>query len=167
MAMPDMGLEAQSLRERTDPFAEPAYIDEVLLKRAFAFAIDCMLVAIAVVAAWFAFGMLSVLSLGLLGFPIAPPVVGLAYFVLFTGLGRRATPGMAALGIELRSADGSPPHFAQAAVRVILHWGSLSIPLIFLGGAVWALFDDKRRMLHDVLSGTVMVNRLSRAPAGV
>lgn len=167
MAMPELGLDAPRSPETADPFAEPAYIDEVLLKRTFAFAIDCLLVAIASLAAWFVFGVLSVLSLGLLGIPVAPPLVALAYFVLFTGLGRRATPGMAALGVELRSIDGRPAHFVQAALRVLLHWGSLSIPLLFIGGAVWALFDDKRRMLHDILSGTVMINRLSRAPAGV
>lgn len=165
MAMPEMGLEPRPQPAAADPFADPAYIDEVLLKRAFAFAIDCVLIALAALAAWFAFGVLAVLSLGLLTLPIGVPLVAGMYFILFTGLGRRATPGMAALGIALSSADGGPPHLVQAALRVILHWGSLSIPLIFVGSFVWALFDDKRRMLHDVLSGTVVVNRLSRGPA--
>lgn len=164
MAIPDMRIGVEGAAPR-DPFARAAYVDEVLLKRCLAFAIDGVLILLAFLAAWLVFGMIAVLSLGLLSLPLSVTVVAIVYFSLFTGLGRRATPGMAALGLELRAWDGGWPPLPQAVLRVILHWGSIWLltPLVL----VVALFDNKRRLAHDLLSGTIMVNRLTRAPDGV
>jgi len=163
MAIPETRL-GDDRSARPDPFAEAAYIDEVLLKRALAFAIDGVLVMLVCFAAWFVFGVISIMSLGLLSLPLSATLVAVAYFSLLTGTGRHATPGMAALGLELRSAEGGFPVPLQAVLRVVLHWGSvwLLTPLVL----VVALFDSKRRLLHDLLSGTLVVNRLSRAPEG-
>ncbi len=161
MDIPEMRLGEQR-GVRSAPFAGPAYTDEVLLKRALAFAIDGVLILVAFVAAWFVFGVISIMSLGLLTLPLSGTLLAVAYFSLFTGIGRRATPGMAALGLELRAADGGYPVPFQAVLRVIVHWGSIWLltPLVL----VVALFDNKRRLLHDLLSGTIVVNRLARAP---
>lgn len=157
MAIPQAHLHTDPAAAGADPFDHPVYIDGVLAKRVVAFAIDGALILATFAALWVLFGIVAVFSLFLLTLSLNVTVVAIAYFSGFTGLGRRATPGMAALGLELRRWDGGVPDLAQAILRVILHWASIVVltPLVL----VVALFDSKRRLLHDLLSGTVVVNR--------
>ena len=62
----------------------------------------------------------------------------------------------------MRTWYGAPSYFVLGAMHVVLFWVSLSIftPLILLVG----LFNGRRRLLHDMLLGTVIINNSMRAP---
>jgi uncharacterized RDD family membrane protein YckC len=51
---------------------------------------------------------------------------------------------------------GEPSYFVLGAMHAILFWISVSMftPLI----VVVSLFNNRRRMLHDMLLGTVIIN---------
>ena len=77
---------------------------------------------------------------------------GVAYFVTFwTTTGE--TPGNRVMRIRVESGAGRPPRVGLALLRVA--GIVLSVPL-FIG--FWPiLFTDRRRGLHDMLAGTVVV----------
>jgi uncharacterized RDD family membrane protein YckC len=61
----------------------------------------------------------------------------------------------------MRTWYGEPSYFVLGAMHAILFWVSLSIftPLILLTG----LFNGRRRLLHDMLLGTVIINNSALA----
>ncbi len=67
---------------------------------------------------------------------------------------RGQTVGMMAVHIKLLSRDGGRVSTGRAALRLLTYWASV-LPLFL--GLVIALFDRKRRTLHDRLAGTVVV----------
>jgi len=86
--------------------------------------------------------------------PYAVPVAGVIipplYRVLFFVVAGQ-TPGMAVMGLRLLRADGRPVRLIQAVKRVgtfylTLGLGSLLIPV-----------SGRRRALHDIVAGTVVV----------
>jgi len=80
-------------------------------------------------------------------------LTNLAYFVLFWTMTGQ-TPGMQLMRIRVVTAAGRTPGLVRAVVRVIaLGW--CIVPL-FLGFAP-VLFDRRRRGLHDMLAGTVVL----------
>ncbi len=158
----DFGGGARSA-EPADELADPARYRGVLWRRAMAHAIDLVLIGALIVAVAAALIMANVLTFGILSAPVA--VAGLLapilYFVAYTGGERSATPGMRALDIELRTWTGARPDHVRAALRTILYYATMTLltPLVI----VVALFNPRRRALHDILSGTVVV---ARAPDG-
>src|SRR6516165_5215176 len=74
-----------------------------------------------------------------------------------------ATIGMRAMEIEMRTWYGAPAYFVLGAVHAVVFWISVSIltPFILLVG----FFNIRRRLLHDILVGTVLINAQSRASA--
>jgi uncharacterized RDD family membrane protein YckC len=68
---------------------------------------------------------------------------------------------MRAMDIEIRTWYGAPAYFLLGAVHAVVYWVSVSVltPLILLVG----LFNTRRRLLHDILVGTVLINNPSRA----
>ena len=75
------------------------------------------------------------------------------YFGAFTAL-RHATPGLLALGIEVRNLDGEPPSPSQSfwrALGYLVSGGSLLL------GFVWSLVDEERLTWHDRISETFLV----------
>jgi len=72
-----------------------------------------------------------------------------------------ATIGMRAMEIEMRTWYGAPAYFALGAVHAVVFWVSVSVltPFILLVG----FFNSRRRLLHDFLVGTVLVNSPARA----
>jgi uncharacterized RDD family membrane protein YckC len=143
-----------------DPDAFPEVYEGVLPRRVLAYLVD--LVCIGVIAAGVAivFFVLWLLSLGLLG-PILWLLfclIPLAYHTLQLAGPRSATVGMRLFDIELRSVTGERPGFLQALAQTALFYISLGATgsLILLV----ALFNRRRRTLHDWLSGTVVVRTL-------
>jgi len=67
------------------------------------------------------------------------------------------------MDLEMRTWYGAPLYFLLGAVHAIVFWISISAltPLILLVG----LFNDRRRLLHDMLVGTVVINNEVRANA--
>ena len=85
----------------------------------------------------------------------------LVYYGLTMGSAASATVGMRAMAIEIRTWYGAPAYFLLGAVHAIVYWVSVSVltPFILLVG----LFNARRRLLHDMLVGTVLINNPARA----
>jgi uncharacterized RDD family membrane protein YckC len=84
-----------------------------------------------------------------------------AYFVIWWSLDGR-TLGMRAMQLAVITADGGEaPTPMRSTVRVL--WLGLCIVPLF-AGFLPALVDDRRRGLHDIVAGTVVVHTPERAP---
>jgi uncharacterized RDD family membrane protein YckC len=65
------------------------------------------------------------------------------------------------MDLEMRTWYGAPAYFVLGAVHAIVFWLSVSAlsPLILLV----CFFNERRRLLHDILLGTVVINNARRA----
>jgi uncharacterized RDD family membrane protein YckC len=149
-----------------DPAANPELFDGVLARRVVAFVIDFIVIAIPVVLTAmfiFAFGIVT-LGLGFaLYWLLSPATViwALCYFGFTLGGPRSASIGMRVMEIEMRTWYGAPAYFVLGAVHAIAFWFTVSFftPFILLV----AFFNERRRLLHDILLGTVIINSPARA----
>jgi uncharacterized RDD family membrane protein YckC len=148
-----------------DPAANPELFEGVLSRRLLAFFIDVVIVAVPVMAAAVVIFLLGIVTLGLgwmLFWLLSPASViwALAYYGLTMGSAASATIGMRAMDIEIRTWYGAPAYFLLGAVHTVVYWVSVSVltPFILLVG----LFNGRRRLLHDILVGTVLINNPSR-----
>lgn len=128
----------------------------VLSRRVFAWIIDAVLIAILVGAAWSIGVVLGVLTLGL-----AMPLLGglPALPILYTWLSiispLSATPGQALLGLTVRRDDDlGPPGAIQALISTIGYYVTMALGVIWLAVAI---VTTRRRTLHDLISGLVVV----------
>ena len=139
-----------------DPLAEPALYDGVLWRRAAAYLVDVALIAVLSLCAWLVFGLAGILTLGALT-PLGVVILAvlpIGYHTAF--LGRQgATPGMRLFDLELRSWTGPPPDYTQAFLTTVLFYMSVSLTAWLV--LLVALFTERRRTLHDLLAGTVIV----------
>jgi uncharacterized RDD family membrane protein YckC len=149
-----------------DPVANPELFEGVLARRLMAFLIDLIVLAIPlIVTAIFIllFGLVT-FGLGWMLFWLLSPasvVWALLYYGLTMGSAASATVGMRAMDLEIRTWYGAPAYFLLGAVHAVVYWVSVSVltPLILLVG----LFNGRRRLLHDMLVGTVVINNPARA----
>ncbi len=98
------------------------------------------------------------------GEPVEPGENGLyrlslvaVVYVFFVGYWttRGRTLGMQSWGLQVETADGSPPSLGQASVRFVVAIASwLALGLGFL----WQLWDRDRLTWHDRASGTRLVH---------
>jgi len=138
----------------------------VLARRLVAFLIDLCVIAIPLVFLSmfiFAIGIIT-LGLGFFLYGLLPPVAviwAVAYYGLTLGSPASATIGMRAMDIEMRTWYGAPAYFVLGAVHAIAFWFTVSFftPFVLLV----AFFNQRRRLLHDILLGTVIINNASRA----
>jgi uncharacterized RDD family membrane protein YckC len=140
-----------------DPATVPEAYEGVLLRRVLAYFVDLCAIGALAILYWIIFGVLWLLTFGLLG-PVLWFLFGLiplAYHTLLLSGPRSATLGMRLFDIELRSVTGERPSFAQALVQTALFYLSVGATCSLI--LVFALFNHHRRTLHDVLAGTVMV----------
>ncbi len=128
----------------------------VLSRRIIAFILDCILIAILMIPFLVLSLALAILTFGLLVIPVGG-VLTFFYFMLFTGGSKSATPGMRLLGIELRDARGGRPDLLQAGIRVLVFMATNTILPVIICAV--ALFDLRRRTIHDMLTSTVVVRR--------
>jgi uncharacterized RDD family membrane protein YckC len=63
----------------------------------------------------------------------------------------------------MRTWYGAPAYFVLGAVHAVVFWIAVSMltPLVLLV----CLFNERRRCLHDMLVGTVVINNQTRAAA--
>jgi len=149
-----------------DPAANPELFDGVLARRFVAFAIDVIILAIPMIAAWvfiFVFGIVT-LGLGWALYGLLSPISvvwALFYYGYTLGGPASATMGMRAMEIEMRTWYGAPAYFLLGAVHAVVYWISVSVltPLILLVG----FFNARGRLLHDMLVGTVVINNAVRS----
>ncbi|MBM3542312.1 MAG: RDD family protein [Alphaproteobacteria bacterium] len=153
-----MSQNTQPLPAMPAPFVE-AQFQGLRARRFVAHMLDWFLLLIAFALAVLAGVVLTVLSLGLLA-PfvfVSLQILGFLYFVLFTGTGSGATPGMRAFDLELRDIGGGSPIMLQACIRALLYFVTWAMTggLLF----VWMLFDARGRAVHDILTSSVVVRR--------
>jgi uncharacterized RDD family membrane protein YckC len=151
-----------------DPVANPELFEGVLVRRSIAFLIDIVIIAIPVLFAAlfvFVFGLIT-LGLGWVLFKLLWPATviwAVVYYGLTFGSAASATIGMRVMELEMRTWYGAPAYFVLGAVHGVLYWVSISFltPLILLV----AFFNERRRLLHDMLVGTIVINAPARAQA--
>jgi len=149
-----------------DPVAQPELFDGVLARRVAAFVVDLIVIAVPLIAAAvfiFVFGLVT-FGLGWMLFWLLSPasvIWALFYYGFTLGSPASATLGMRVMEIEMRTWYGAPAYFVLGAVHAVVYWISVSVltPLILLVG----LFDARKRLLHDMLVGTVLINSAGRA----
>ena len=159
--LPRAGMNGQAQPDAYDPDKNPEYFEGVLPRRVVAFCIDAVLIVgpIILLALFiFVFGLVT-FGLGWLLFWILSPVF-VMWAVLYVGLTlaapQSATIGMRIMDLELRTWYGAPGYFVLGATHAVLFWVSISFlsPLVLLVG----LFNRRRRLLHDVILGTIIIN---------
>ena len=138
-----------------------ALYDDILWKRFVAHVIDSVIILFVLAGAWLVLLIANIVSFGLLSFPLVVlgTLVPLLYYSLFVSSERPSTPGMRIMEVEVLTWEGKRPTFPQALLRIVLYYASFSLltPLILIA----VFFNDRRRAVHDFLSGTVVVRRLS------
>jgi uncharacterized RDD family membrane protein YckC len=152
-----------------DPLANPELFEGVLARRVVAFLIDLIILTVPVVLAAVFITAFGLVTLGLgwyLLFPLLPPATviwAIVYYGLTFGSPHSATIGMRMMDLEMRTWYGAPAYFVLGAVHAVVFWITISVltPLILLVG----FFNDRRRLLHDILLGTVVINNAARAQA--
>lgn len=156
--------------DRTDPWTHPELYDGVTLRRVIAYGLDIAILTALAMGLWIVGTFLAVLSFGLL-LPLklfALALLPLAYHTLLLASPGAATLGMRMLGLRLVStAPDSPngdgrPTLVQAAIQVICFYGSMALTGALI--LVVALFNARRRTLHDWLAGTVVVKDAAWRP---
>lgn len=134
----------------------------VRTRRMVAFLIDyaivgLLLIPFAILVA--IFGLIT-LGIGWALFSILFPAVALAYIWNTVGGPRQATVGMRIMDIRLERLDGKPIDGLLAVVHSALFWAANVVltPFILLA----TLFLDRKRTVHDLLLGTVVVRNGTR-----
>ncbi|MGI8526799.1 MAG: RDD family protein [Pseudolabrys sp.] len=149
-----------------DPGRNPELFDGVLARRVVAFLIDFVIIAVPIVLGAmfiFAFGVVT-LGLGWALYWLLSPasvIWAIVYFGMTLGGPRSASIGMRIMDLEMRTWYGEPGYFVLGAVHAIAFWFTVSFftPLVLLV----AFFNQRRRLLHDMLLGTVVINNTARA----
>jgi|SRR6185369_408603 len=149
-----------------DPATQPELFEGVLSRRVVAFIIDFFVISLPLVLIAmfiFAFGIVT-LGLGWALYWLLPPasvVWAIAYFGFTLGGMHSATVGMRTMDLEMRTWYGAPAYFVLGAVHAIGFWFSVSFftPFVLLV----PFFNERRRLLHDILLGTVVINNARRA----
>jgi uncharacterized RDD family membrane protein YckC len=147
-----------------DPWNHPRYYMGISIRRIYGYLLDMVVVALLWGMAYVASIILGALTLGLLWplLMVLLAAVPVAYHTLTISGPRSATLGMRIAGIRVMSiapgAEGNDgrPSLLQALIQTVCFYGSIAVTgsLILL----LALFNPRRRTLHDFLAGTVVVN---------
>ena len=149
-----------------DPVVNPELFEGVLARRLIAFVIDVVIIAIPpIFAALFIF-IIGLVTLGLGWFLFwfwwpATVICALCYYGLTFGGTASATLGMRAMDLEMRTWYGSPAYFVLGAVHAVVFWVSVSTLTPFI--LLVCFFNERHRLLHDILLGAVIINNESRA----
>ncbi|HEY2226257.1 MAG TPA: RDD family protein [Xanthobacteraceae bacterium] len=151
-----------------DPSANPELFQGVWARRFIAFVIDIIIIMLPV-----AFAAVFIFFLGLVTFFLGwalfwllyPGTIiwALVYCGSTLGSPASATLGMRLMDLEMRTWYGAPAYFVLGAVHAIVFWVTISVltPLVLVVG----LFNERQRLLHDILIGTVVINNPARAQA--
>lgn len=138
------------------PYIPPQALEGVRTRRVMAVALDLMLVT-AISAALFV--ALFIMSAGMSAFFLPPlfPIVAFFYNGLTVSGWRMATPGMRFMDLEMRTMEGRPVPFLQAAVHAVLFYVTWLLPPLLLV----SLITSDKRCLHDILADVIILRRSS------
>jgi len=163
-----IGLSIEVKPHAYDPIANPELFDGVLARRCVAFLIDVVIITLPVLLAIIFIFILGFLTFGL-GWALywllwpAAVVWAILYYGFTFGSAASATLGMRIMDLEMRTWYGAPAYFALGAAHAIVYWISVSFLTPFI--LLIAFFNERRRLLHDMLVGTVVINNRHRAGA--
>jgi len=167
-ALGGIGLSAELRRHAFDPIAQPELFEGVLARRFVAFVIDLVIIALPLIGATIFIFILGLITFGVgwsLYWLLSPASVvwALFYYGATLGSAASATLGMRTMGIEMRTWYGAPCYFLLGAVHAIVYWISVSVltPFVLLVG----FFNQRKRLLHDMLVGTVVINNAAQGAA--
>ncbi len=141
---------------RMTPTDDDWLTEGVLARRVFAWLIDVVIIGLLFAVLSFVLLLFGLLTLGL-GLPLlgALPFVPFCYHVGFLAGPMSATPGQSALGLVVRRDDDlGPPTLLQAIISTLVFFLTLATTGLLL---LVALFTVRRRTLHDLASGLVVV----------
>lgn len=132
-------------------------LDGVRSRRIFAFLIDYLIVAVLSAIAGIVVAILGIFTFGAawLLYAILVPLVAIAYVGFTMGGDKQATVGMQFFAIKLERLDAGIVDPTLAILHSILFWviHSVGTPFLLLA----SMFSSKKRLLQDVLLGTVVV----------
>ena len=163
---PRSGFDIEVKPHAYDPIAHPELFEGVLTRRVLAFVIDFLIITIPIILVCifiFLFGIFT-LGFGWLLFWLVSPasaIWAIVYYGVTMGSPASATYGMRAFDLEIRTWYGGPCYFLLGAVHAILFWVSISALTPFV--VIVGFFNERRRLLHDFLLGTVVINSERRA----
>jgi uncharacterized RDD family membrane protein YckC len=153
-------------RHAFDPTLEPELFRGVLTRRVIAFIIDVFILAVPVTLAVMFIAVFGLVTLGLgwaLFWLVSPASIVWALIYYGTSLGgsHSATIGMRMMDLEMRTSYGAPCYFLLGAIHPVLYWISVTMlsPFVLLIGP----FNARRRLLHDFVLGTVVINNSVRS----
>lgn len=140
---------------------DPALFDGVVWRRVLAYAIDLMVVGLLIGGYYFLVVVAGIMTFGL-AFPALAALgslIPIAYHTLTLGGPNSATLGMRVFGLQMRVWHGGAPSYLQA----FLCSAAFYVSVYFTAGLILlvALFNNRRRCLHDILCGTVVLRRPS------
>ena len=150
--------------EWDDPWGQPRYYMGVTGRRIYAYLLDLVIVTLLLGMVYVAAIIIAALTLGLL-WPLMMMVIvatPIAYHTLTIGGRRSATLGMRVAGLRVMSVsanafdDDGRPTLLQAAIQTVCFYGSVTLTCWLILAV--ALFNPRRRTIHDMLAGTVVVN---------
>ncbi|HZT19160.1 MAG TPA: RDD family protein [Dongiaceae bacterium] len=141
-----------------DPLSSPALFDGLLWRRPLAYLVDAVVIGF-LLGGWL---WLVVMSLGLLWSltSMAFLVIPILYHASLVGGRHHATLGMRLLGLEVKTWDGGAPDFWQGLLMAVLFYVTVVATSLLI--LLVVLINDRRRTVHDYLSGVVVTRR---APA--
>ena len=152
-------------RHAFDPYLEPELFRGVLTRRVIAFIIDLFILAVPVALATIFIAVFGLVTLGLgwaLFWLVSPASIvwALIYYGACLGGPHSATIGMRMMDLEMRTWYGAPCYFLLGAIHPVLYWISVTMlsPFVLLIGP----FNARRRLLHDFVLGTVVINNSVR-----
>jgi uncharacterized RDD family membrane protein YckC len=149
-----------------DPALNPELFDGVLPRRVLAFLIDVAVILAPVALAFVVIVLFGLVTFGLGWFLLwllypGSIVWALVYYGSTLGSPASATIGMRVMDLEMRTWYGAPAYALLGAVHAVVFWITCSAltPLVLLV----ALFNARRRLLHDMIVGTIVINNEVRA----
>lgn len=161
-----IGLSVELKPHAYDPTTQPELFEGVLARRVMAFLVDLILITVPLILLAifiFVFGLVT-LGLGWFLFFLMSPIAviwALLYYGLTLGSPASATIGMRVMELEMRTWYGAPSYFVLGAVHAVGYWLTVSFLTPFI--LLVALFNDRKRLLHDMLLGTIVINNEARA----
>lgn len=141
-----------------NPVTEPQLFSAVIRKRCVAFLIDAVIITILWAIAFLLVSVLGIVTLGLgwLLFGLIFPIVGLGYNAFTIGGPKSSTIGQRMMGLAVPMWYGGKVTPLIAAFHALLFWFSLTL---FFPILLWCFFDSRKRCLHDILAGVLVINR--------
>ena len=83
-------------------------------------------------------------------------LVAWLYYAVQESSEKQATLGKQALGIVVTDLEGKRIDFVKATIR---YFSKILSTLILMIGYIMAAFTEKKQALHDMIAGTLVVNR--------